>query len=111
MKVEISVPVTVFFRCGTTQRVLAQIDPGCSFFAAAPPKFFTAGTLEPARQPLRLSSVTAEGVSGDTEGATLIVTMPVCDTLGGLECHCLGAFVYQAGVSNDLILGWPFLVA
>ena len=39
-----------------------------------------------------------------------MVTMPVCDTLGGLQCRCSGAFVYQAGVSNDLILGWPFLV-
>ena len=111
MKVEISVPVTVVFWCGTTQRVLALIDTGCSIFAAAPRKIFPAGTLERARQPLRFSSVTAGGVSGGTEGATLMVTMPLCDTLGGLQCHCPGVFVYQAGVSNDLILGWPFLVA
>ena len=111
MNVEISVPVTVVLRCGTTQKVLALIDTRRSTFAAAPPNYFHAGTLELARQPLRLSSVTAGGVSGGTDGATLTVTMPVCDTLRGLQCHCPGAFVYQVGVCNDLISGWPFSVA
>ena len=111
VKVEITVLVTVRFSGGAEHQVLALIDTGCSIFAVAPRKFFPQGTLETARHPLRLSSVNSGGVTGGKLGTSVTVSLPICDSLGGLLCHCPGAFVYEAGVANDLILGWPFLVA
>ena len=111
VKVEITVLVTVRFSGGAEHQVLALIDTGCSIFAVAPRKFFPQGTLETARHPLRLSSVNSGGVTGGKLGTSVTVSLPICDSLGGLLCHCPGAFVYEAGVANDLILGWPFLIA
>ena len=111
VKVEITVLVTVRFSGGAEHRVLALIDTGCSIFAVAPRKLFWQGTLETARHQLRLSSVNSGRVTGGKLGTLVTVSLPICDSLGGLLCHCPGAFVYEAGVTNDLILGWPFLVA
>ena len=111
VKVEITVVVTVRFSGGAEHQVLALIDTGCSIFAVAARKFFPQGTLETARHPLRLSSVNSGGVTGGKLGTSVTVSLLICDSLGGLLCHCPGAFVYEAGVANNLILGRPFLVA
>ena len=111
VKVEITVLVTARFSGGAEHQVLALIDTGCSMFAVAPRKLFPQGTLETAGHPLRLSSVNSGGVTGGKVGTLVTVSLPICDSLGGLLCHCPGAFVYEAGVPNDLILIWPVLAA
>ena len=40
-----------------------------------------------------------------------MVLFPLADSIGGLLCHCSGVSGYSAGVGNNLIPGWPFLVA
>ena len=111
VKVKITVLVTVTFSCAAEHQVLVLTDTGCSIFAVAPRKCFPPGTLETARQQLCLSSVNSRGVRGGKLGTSVTVSLPICDSLGGLLCHCPEAFVYEAGVANDLILEWRVLVA
>ena len=40
-----------------------------------------------------------------------MVLFPIGDSIGGLLCHCPGVSGYSAAVGNNLIPGWPFLVA
>ena len=90
VKAEITVLVTVRFSGSAEHQVLALIDTGCSIFAVTPRKFFPQATLETARHPLRLSSVNSGGVTGGKLGTSVTVSLPICDSLGGLLCHCPG---------------------
>ena len=49
-------------------------------------------------------------MTGGKQALSVTVSLPICHSLGALLCHCPGAFVSEAEVANDLILGWPFLV-
>ena len=87
----------------------ALADIGCTVFAN--PRFFPEGTLVQARRPLKLSSVTSDGIAGGTHGAWIDLDIPTCDRVSGKWIRCPKAFVYSAGVTDTLIFGLPFFCA
>ena len=91
-----------------TTDVQGLADIGCTVFAIANPRFFPTGTLVRARRPLRLSSVTSDGISGGTHGAWIDLDIPTCDRVSGQWIRCPRIFVYSAGVTDTLIFGLPF---
>lgn len=99
----------VFEATGGSTSVSALADTGCMVFAAAPPQFFSEGTLVPAQRPLSLTTVTTDAIQGGTHGAWIDLAFYGCVPHARMLCPRI--FVYCATVSDRLILGWPFFVA
>ena len=83
----------------------------CTVFAVANPRFFPEGTLVQARRPLKLSSVTSDGIARGTHGAWIDLHIPTCDRVSGKWIRCPQIVVYSAGVTDTLIFGLPFFCA
>ena len=94
-----------------TVEAQALADIGCTVSAVANPRFFPEGTLVQARWPLKLSSVTSDGIAGGTHGAWIVLDIPTCDRVSGKWIRCPKIVVYSAGIMDMLTLGLPLFCA
>ena len=81
---ELIVPATVKLSNseGCDRRGLLLPDDGCESFALAPFDFYPAGTLIPARRPLKIVAIEGSNIRGGTQGAVMNITEPARTSSG-----------------------------